>query len=131
MRLYLHMKTEGTAPVARVTANFNVEYRTSLPLSDSDMDFYADLLTKIHMGVERANTRFEIYPAWGELIASYAEVRTDAEHANIYVRTSVKTTLIPIGEKARDSVIRETIHKTLEVSNNVLNAEFLSSAAEA
>lgn len=126
MSLYLHMKVNGFAPVAGISADFTVEYRTSLPLLPSDLDFYGDLLTKINTSANRAETHFEIYNGRDEPFVHCARLMTDDECPNVYMRTPTVAVPIVVCEKTRSSVIRYVIRKILESINDVLDGKIPS-----
>lgn len=126
MSLYLHMRVNGFAPVAGISADFTVQYRTSLPLVPSDLDFYGDLLAKINTNSNLAETHFEICNCRDEPFIHCARLMTDDECPNLYMYTPTAKVPIVVCEKTRSSVIRYVIRKILESMNDVLDGKIPS-----
>lgn len=126
MSLYLHMKVNGFAPVAGISADFAVEYRTSLPLVPSDLDFYGELLARISANANRAEIRFEIYNMRDDLFVSYARLLTDDECANAYMITPTTTVPIAVNGGTCISAIRCAIWEILKSANDVLDGKIPS-----
>lgn len=126
MSLYLRLKVNGFAPIAGIVADFNVEYRTSLPNYTSDLDFYTDLLAKISTNAWRAETRFEIYNGRDELFVHYAKLLVNNEDPSVYIRTPMMTKLISADKENLAAVLRDTIRKILESANAILDGKIPS-----
>lgn len=126
MSLYLHMKVNGFAPVAGISADFTVEYRTSLPLLPSDLDFYGDLLVKISTNANLAETHFEICDRIDAPFIHCASLMSNDECPNLYMYTPTAKVPIAVCEKTRSSVIRYVIRKILESMNDVLDGKIPS-----
>ena len=120
------MRVNGFAPVAGISADFTVQYRTSLPLVPSDLDFYGDLLAKINTNSNLAETHFEICNCRDEPFIHCARLMTDDECPNLYMYTPTAKVPIVVCEKTRISVIRYVIRKILESMNDVLDGKIPS-----
>lgn len=123
MSLYLHMKTKGVTTVAEVAANFDVEHRVLLPIPVHERDFYADLLTRIHMEVNRAETSFEVRNGRDEIFVGVAKVESYRGAPKIYLSNPVQLSVPPVDEKTRASVIRSAIRGVFESANDVLKGK--------
>ena len=123
MSLYLHIKTKGVTTVAEVTANFDVEHRVLMPIPVREWDFYADLLTRIHMEVNRAETSFEVRNEPDEIFVSVAKVESYRGAPKIWLRNPIQILEPPVDEKTRALTIRASIRRVFESANDVLKGK--------
>lgn len=126
MSLYLHMKTTGTIDLGENDVDFSRTYHTILEIDERYLDFYSDLLTKLHAKAERAETCFEIWNGHGEMFVSFAKVQSYSKAPKIYLTTPVHTSVIPIGMATPALVIRSTIRKVLRSANDILDGKIPS-----
>ena len=61
MSYYLYIKTRCDGRCANLFGEFSVEYRTSLPISESDAGTFASRVAALHSESENAETTFEIH----------------------------------------------------------------------
>lgn len=123
MSLYLHMKTKGVTTIAEVTANFDVEHRVLLPIPVREQESYADLLTRIHMEVNRAETSFEVRNGLDEIFVGVAKVESYRGAPKICLSNPVQILGSPVDEKTRALAIRASIRRVFESANDVLKGK--------
>lgn len=123
MSLYLHMKTKGVATVEEVTANFDVKYRVWLPIPTREQESYADLLTRIHMRANRAETSFEVRNELDEIFVGVAKVESYRGAPKIWLSNPIQILEPPVDEKTRALTIRAAIRRVFESANDVLRGK--------